>query len=356
MDDRSSHGAVLTRRRAATIQDVADAAGVSRAAVSKVIRNAYGVSEQMRTRVEAAIERLDYHPRVAARVMRGSSFTLGLEIPQIGNDFHSTIAAAATDVLAATPYQLVIAPIRDPQQGDRALQSLVDRQVDGIIAVAPLVSGDWLDDLAGRVPVVMVGRHDESTEYDTVAGDDEAGAEQVMEHLVELGHRRIAFLDVDRSRRAGGKPFISPTGRDPHSIRRRVYYEHMGALGLPPLVVEAHGHMEEDAAAAVVPLLAAPSRPTAIFAGHDMLAVGALRAVAGAGLDARDVSVAGFDDIPIASHPLISLTSVDQQGYAIGREAVRLLLERIGGRTDAVRMVMPVTLRVRGSTAPPRDS
>jgi LacI family transcriptional regulator len=345
---------VQARLRAATIQDVADAAGVSRAAVSKVIRNAYGVSGQMRSRVEAAIEQLDYHPRVAARVMRGTSFTLGLEIPQIGNDFHSMIAAAATDVLAGTPYQLVVAPIRDPQQGDRALQSLVDRQVDGIIAVAPLVSSDWLETLAARVPVVMVGRHDESADYDTVAGDDEAGAEQVMEHLVELGHRRIAFLDVDRSRRAVGKSFIAPTGRDPHSIRKRVYYEHMGALGLPPLLMETQGHMEEDAAAAVGPLMDDASRPTAIFAGHDTLAIGALRAIASAGLDARDVSVAGFDDIPIASHPLISLTSVDQQGYVIGREAVRLLLERIDGRTEPVRMVMPVTLHVRGSTAPPR--
>ncbi|GAA4419463.1 LacI family DNA-binding transcriptional regulator [Georgenia halophila] len=345
------------RRRSATIQDVADEAGVSRAAVSKVIRDAYGVSPEMRQRVEAVIARLDYRPRVAARAMRGSSFTLGLEIPQIGNDFHSVMAAGATDFLAETPYQLVIAPIRDPQEGDKAIQSLADRQVDGIVAVAPLVSSDWLDRLAERIPVVMVGRHDISTRYDTVAGDDEAGAEEVMEHLIELGHRHIAFLDIDRRRGQGGrsKTFISPTGRDPHAIRRRVYHEHMGALGLPPRVVNGAGHMEEDAAAAVRPLLDDDeSRPTAIFAGHDTLAVGALRAIAAAGLDAHDVSVAGFDDIPIASHPMISLTSVDQQGYAIGQEAIRLLLERMGGRTEAVRLQMPTTLRVRGSTAPPR--
>lgn len=342
------------RRRAATIQDVADAAGVSRAAVSKVIRNAYGVSPQMRTRVEAAIARLDYHPRVAARAMRGATFTLGLEIPQIGNDFHSVIAEAAADVLADTPYQLIIAPIRDPQVGDQALQSLVDRQVDGIVAVAPLVSTDWLESLASRTPVVMVGRHDVSAHYDTVAGDDETGAEQVMEHLVELGHRRIAFLDIDRSR-STGKSYISPTGRDPHSIRQRVYREHVGALGLRPRLIQAHGHMEEDAAVAVREALGQTNRPTAIFAGHDTLAVGALRAVAELGLEASEVSVAGFDDIPIASHPRLALTSVDQQGYAMGQEAVRLLLQRLDGRTEPVRRVMPVTLRVRASTAPPRE-
>lgn len=236
------------------------------------------------------------------------------------------------------------------------MRSLADRQVDGIGAIAPLVSTDWLDGLARRTPVVMVGRHDVSAHYDTVAGDDAAGSEDVMEHLIELGHHRIAFLDTDRERGPGRthKAYISPTGRDPHAIRRRVYHEHMGALGLPPLIVQATGPMESHATEAVLPLLSSEARPSAIFAGHDTLAVGALRAIASEGLDARDVSVAGFDDIPIASHPLVSLTSVDQQGYAIGQEVVRLLLERIDGRTESVRLQMPTTLRVRRSTARPR--
>lgn len=353
-----SDGSRRVSLRSATIQDVADAAGVSRAAVSKVIRKAYGVSPQMRERVEAVIAELDYHPRVAARAMRGSTFTLGLVIPQIGNDFHSVIAAGAIDSLAGTPYQLMIAPIRDAQEGDVAMRSLADRQVDGIGAIAPLVSTDWLDSLARRTPVVMVGRHDVSAHYDTVAGDDAAGSEDVMEHLIELGHRRIVFLDTDRERHPGRmhKTYISPTGRDPHAIRRRVYQEHMGALGLPPWIVQAAGPMEHHAAEAVLPLLRSETRPSAIFAGHDTLAVGALRAIASERLNARDVSVAGFDDIPIASHPLISLTSVDQQGYAIGREVVRLLLERIDGRTESVRLQMPTTLRVRRSTARPRQA
>src|SRR5690625_6213459 len=120
----ADHRAAPLRSRPATISDVAAEAQVSRAAVSKVIRNAYGVSPQMRERVEAAISRLDYRPRVAARAMRGATFTLGLEIPQIANDFHSVIAESATDVLAGTQYQLVIAPIRDPEHGDVAIQSL----------------------------------------------------------------------------------------------------------------------------------------------------------------------------------------------------------------------------------------
>ena len=354
-DPAAGRAAGLVRSRPATISDVAADAGVSRAAVSKVIRNAYGVSPQMRERVEAAISRLDYRPRVAARAMRGATFTLGLEIPQIANDFHSVIAGSATDVLAGTKYQLVIAPIRNPEHGDVAIQSLADRQVDGIVAIAPLVTTDWLDRLAARIPIVMIGRHDISEHYDTIAGDDTSGTEAVMSHLIELGHRQIAFLDSTGLRHRPQKTSVAPTGRDPLAIRRRVYSEHMHALGLEPRLVHTPGNMEEHATTAVTELLATPDRPSAIFAGHDTLAIGALRAIAIAGLDARDVSVVGFDDIPIASHPMISLTSVDQQGYAIGQEAIRLVLERINGRTEAVRLEMPTELKIRSSTAPPRS-
>lgn len=341
--------------KAATIQDVAAAAGVSRAAVSKVIRNAYGVSPQMRDRVEAAIAQLDYRPRIAARAMRGSTFTLGLEIPQIANDFHSVIAESATDVLAGTKYQLVIAPIRNPEQGDLAIQSLADRQVDGIVAIAPVVSTEWLDQLAARIPIVMIGHHDISEHYDTIAGDDASGTDAVMSHLIDLGHRRIAFLDSTGMQYQPHSSSETATGRDPLAVRRRVYSERMQALGRAPQLVRTAGNMEEDARVAVADLLASEERPSAIFAGHDTLAIGALRAIAHAGLDAQDVSVAGFDDIPIASHPMISLTSVDQQGYAIGQEAIRLVLERIDGRTEPVRLQMATELKVRRSTAPPRQ-
>lgn len=352
--ETAAQAAELAQARPATITDVATDAGVSRAAVSKVIRNAYGVSPTMRERVEAAIVRLDYRPRVAARAMRGATFTLGLEIPQIGNDFHSVIAESATDVLAGTQYQLVIAPIRDPEHGDVAIQSLADRQVDGIVAIAPLVTRDWLDQLAARIPIVMIGRHDISEHYDTIAGDDASGTEAVMSHLVDLGHRRIAFLDSTGMRHRPQKSSAAATGRDPLAIRRRVYSEHMHALGLAPQLVRTPGNMEEHARAAVADLLASEDRPSAIFAGHDTLGIGALRAIAAAGLDARDVSVVGFDDIPIAGHPLISLTSVDQQGYAIGQEAIRLVLERIDGRTEPVQLQMPTELKIRSSTAAPR--
>jgi LacI family transcriptional regulator len=336
--------------RPSTIQDVAREAGVSRAAVSKVIRNAYGVSDRMRTQVEAAIERLQYRPRVAARAMRGASFTLGFEIPQVGNDFLTMIVDGATEALASTPYQLIIAPLGRDQQGDVAINSLADRQVDGIVAISPRVDPAWLERIAERTPVVMIGRHDRSDRYDTITGDDRSGAEQVMSHLVDLGHRRITHLTIHPSRPE--PPWAGQAGDEPHVIRTAVYRERMHALGLEPTVVHTLFDGSE-ARTATRALLDSPEPPTAIFAGNDTLAIGVLSAVAEAGLEAQDVAVVGYDDIPIARHPLVSLSSVDQSGVAMGREAARLLLERLQGRTEAVRLEIATELRARRSSAGP---
>ena len=161
-------------RRSVTINDVAREAGVSRAAVSKVIRNAYGVSPGMRERVDAAIAELGYRPSVAARALRGSSYRLGLEIPHVSARFMTQIVEGAKVALTGTPYQLVLAPADGPEYG--TIESLADGLVDGIIAVSPLVDPAWLENLARRVPIVMLGRHDRPDAYDTVVGDDEAGA------------------------------------------------------------------------------------------------------------------------------------------------------------------------------------
>ncbi|MFD2795480.1 LacI family DNA-binding transcriptional regulator [Promicromonospora vindobonensis] len=338
--------------RPSTIEDVAREAGVSRAAVSKVIRNAYGVSDRMRTQVEAAIERLQYRPRVAARAMRGASFTLGFEIPQVGNDFLTMIVDGATEALAATPYQLIIAPLGRDQKGDVAINSLADRQVDGIVAISPRVDPAWLERIAEGTPVVMIGRHDRSDRYDTITGDDRSGAEQVMSHLVELGHRRITHLTIHPSRPE--PPWAGQAGDEPHVIRTTVYRERMRALGLEPTVVHTLFDGSE-ARTATHALLESPEPPTAVFAGNDTLAIGVLSAVAEAGLGAQDVAVVGYDDIPIARHPLVSLTSVDQSGVAMGHEAARLLLERLEGRTEAVQLEIATELRARrSSTGSPR--
>lgn len=331
----------LEHRRAATIEDVAAAAGVSRAAVSKVLRNAYGVSDAMRERVTVAMTELDYRPRVAARAMRGSTFTIGIEIPDFGNQFFTRMLSGAMGALGDSPYQVVIAPAEEgSRQGLRAIEALVDRQVDGVIAVSPRVDQGALERIAARTPVVMFGRYDTSDDYDTVAGDDVAGSAAAMAHLFELGHRRIAHLTLHES---------DASARAPHGVRLREYRAAMAAAGGEELVLRTD-EGQDAAYRTVRDAIEGGWTATALFAAHDELAIGALRAVAETG---SDLSVVGYDDVPIAAHPALGLTTVHQPGDLMGARAVQLLLERFGGRTVPVHEVFAPELRIRTSTRPP---
>jgi LacI family transcriptional regulator, galactose operon repressor len=325
--------------RRPSISDVASLAGVSKAAVSKVIRDAYGVSPAMRRRVETAIEQLNYRPRAGARALRGSSFTIGVEVPALGNDFFHLVVAGAATRLAESKYRVIVAPGLGYLSGRSVLEALVDQQVDGIIATASTVPTDWLEQLGQHVPIAVLGRHDQSLQYDTVTGDDVAGANLVMDHLFGLGHQQIAHLTLH-----------PPTPRSPHAFRLRVYAQRMQEAGGEPWVIYAE--TPEDAYEAACALLNERNAPTAIFAGHDELAIAVLRAVTDTGRT-RDVSVVGYDNIDLASHPLISLTTVDQFGRDMGMTATELLMERIrdGRRTPRHIQIKP-QLRIRDSTRP----
>jgi LacI family transcriptional regulator len=333
--------------RSITIEHVARAAGVSRAAVSKVLRDAYGVSDEMKAKVGAAIEELGYRPRVSARAMRGSTYTIGIEIPSIKNPFFTKIISGAGSALEGTRYQLIIAPAGpDHDGGPQAIQVLADRQVDGILAVSTAVDPAWLEDLAHSTPLVMLGRHDPSKNYDTLVNDDNEGARLVVRHLYDLGHRDIMHLTLD--------PHPGNLlGTEPHAFRAHSYEYEMARLGLASKarVVFASSDLA-GVRELVVETLTRRDRPTAIFCGHDEIALTTLDAMSEIGLTTSDVSVAGYDDTDIAAHSLVSLTSVNQSGTRMGEIVVRLLLERIAGRTEPVHEVITPTLMPRKSTAP----
>ncbi|MCW5952957.1 MAG: LacI family DNA-binding transcriptional regulator [Propionibacteriaceae bacterium] len=334
----------IDAQRSVTIEDVARIAGVSRAAVSKVIRDAYGVSPEMRAKVQAAIDELGYRPRVAARAMRGASYTLGVEIPSILNQFFPKIINGASQSLAGSRYQLIIAPAVPDDAGFKAIEALVDRQVDGIVAITRVPS-EWLENLGRRLPLVAIGSHYQSKNYDTLAGDDLLGAALAVRHLHSLGHRRIVHLTLDESRDA------SNAGA-PHAVRQIGYERAVGEVGLAPEIVwvEPDVNAAELAARA---LLASTDQPVGIFVSHDELALGVLTAIADLGLTPAQASVVGYDDIDIAAHPRMSLTSINQSGTQMGAIAVRLLLERIAGRTEPVHEVVKPKVMARGSTAAP---
>jgi len=223
-----------------------------------------------------------------------------------------------------------------------------DLHVDGIVAVASMVSPEWLEQLAQRIPIVMLSRHDHSVGYDTMTGDDVAGTALAMEHLFSLGHDKIAHLTREEE-------VTAPHRGTPPSVRLTAYLDLMTRTGRAALIdVVRTTPGDTDGYRATLARLRKPDPPTAIFAVNDDLALGALHAISELGLAPSDVSVVGYDNIRLAGHPLISLTTVDQSGDELGQRAVGMLIERIDGRTTARHESTTPRLHVRRSTAAPR--
>lgn len=331
------------RRQYATILDVAERAGVSRAAVSKVIGNAYGVSDAMRTKVETAMADLDYRPSATARALRGRSSTIGIEAPDAANPFLAQILRGVMDTIEDSDYQVVLAPAwRQGTHRLRAIETLVDQRVDGILAVSPLTGPDRLRRIAERTPLVVLGDHDLADGYDTVTTDDARGADLVMAHLRGLGHRRIAHITIDGL--SSGENRTAP-----HAARLAQYEAQMREIGEPRRVFTVRD--DADALGLARDVFSAPDAPTAIFAGHDSLAFHALQARTELGLGPSQMSIVGFDGVELAGHRAFSLTTVDQHGHEMGARAAALLLERIDGRDEAEHVVTDPDLIERASSA-----
>jgi LacI family transcriptional regulator len=335
--------------RRATIIDVAAHAQVSTTAVSKVMRNAYGVSPTMRAKVTAAIEELGYRPRAGARGMRGQTYTIGLMLPDIRNPFFPEIIDGFVERLAQTQYEVLLGTSFCGEDAEsRVTEAMIDRGMDGIVLIAPTLAQAELNRTARTVPIVVIGRHTRSAAHDTVVDDDVAGAALVVNHLADLGHRRIAHiahLQKDAVRAAGM----------PNALRAQGYQQAMHACGLADEIdIVSTSYTEAGGYLGAQQLLSRPQPPTAIFAGADIAAMGVLQAVFEAGLSVPgDISVVGYDNTTYAALGPISLTSVDQAGRQIGSDAARVLLERIADREKpSVAISTSPTLVVRRTTGP----
>ncbi|WP_433087569.1 LacI family DNA-binding transcriptional regulator [Dactylosporangium sp. CA-052675] len=336
--------------RRVTIVDVARRAQVSTTTVSKVLRNAAGASPAARARVRQAIEDLGYRPYAAARGMRGRTYTIGVMLPDIRNPFFADILEGLHERLRGTGYQLLHGSSYSSEETEsRVTEAMIDHGMDGLVLIAPLASRARLEHIARAVSTVVVGRHGRSALYDTVTDDDHAGAHLVVNHLVGLGHRRIALIDhheTDAARLA----------EMPNAVRALGYRDAMRTHGLEDEIdVVTTTYTHDGGYLAVQQLLARPTLPTALFAGADVVAIGALQALADAGRRVpADISLAGYDNIALAAFNPVSLTTVDQAGRQIGGNAARLLLERFTSRhAPASHIKLTPTLVTRRSTAPP---
>jgi len=330
----------LVRPRRVTIVDVAQAAGVSVASASKVMRGTRGVSEEMRSKVRHAVDELGYRPHRMAQGLRGPLKTIGVLLPGIDNPFFSLLLNGAVEVLAERGYEIFISPAGSTAASHHAcMESLIDHHMGGLLLVAPRGASSRLEEIAQQIPVVVLGRHGPNQHFDTVAGDDMLGARLVVDHLVNQGHARIGF-------------FASANDDDanlPEHRRLEGYQQAMAAHGLAENIdVLATEWSYEGGTAVAKALFGRGTLPTAILAGPDVTAIGFLNEVWRRNIRVpEDLAVVGYDNSPMSALPPISLSSVDQSGVEMGRIAAQLLLERIEGRTEARHEILPVTLRPR---------
>jgi LacI family transcriptional regulator len=320
-----------------TIRDVAQDAGVSVAAVSKVLRDAYGVSDSLREKVRTSISKLNYRPLASARGLRGRTYTLGLLLPDLRNPFFADIFDGVNSALARTQYQAM--------QGisvhaNELVDAMIDRQMDGLILIGPNEMASRLSEIANRVPLVLIGHHEPVDNlFDTVNNDDQLGARLVVRHLHANGHRRIAMMSLTKASTVVTQ-------------RELGYRLEMMEQGLGTAINIVRGtQVLRDVQVAVRKLLESPQRPDALFCWTDLIAIEAISVATELGLSIpQDIAIVGYDNTMYCDFAQNRLTSVDQSGELLGLQAARLLIERIEGRTEAEHFVVTPRIVARASS------
>ena len=332
--------------RRPTIIDVARVAGVSKTTVSRVISGDSSlVREETRQKVLDAVRQLGYELNIVASSLRTDrTHTAILIIPDISNPFWPEVARGVQDALEAHKYALVLANSDWDVQRERDLLAMVRRnRFDGIIINPARITNDEL--AAASVPLVVLGLHAEYPDFDAVGSDSYSGTTMAMEHLTDLGHRRIGL--VSGLSRGVSQP-----------SRLAAYVDFLRQHDMPvqdELIVECP-YGQEFGRQSIQQLLNLSNPPTAVLAANDILAIGALQAVQDAGLEVpRDISIIGMDDIYAVSVTTPPLTTVAKQKYELGQQAATLLLERIQAQVPLPprRRAFSCRLISRGSTAPP---
>ncbi|MDG4667749.1 LacI family DNA-binding transcriptional regulator [Mycobacterium sp. 236(2023)] len=325
--------------RRPTLEDVAQRAGVSRALVSIVMRDAPGASEHTRQRVRQAAEDIGYRPDPRARRLRQHRTNLiGLTFAA-GQEFHADLVDGVYVAADALGYDVVLSAVTPHRDEPRAVRTLVDDRCEGLVLIGPQMRAGRLADLAARMPAVVVARRVRGV--DAVRSDDVAGATIGMEHLLSLGHRRILYLD------GCGAPGAAE--------RKRGYRGAVTGAQISEWV-RPGGLTERDGAAAATAMLESGDLPDAVFAFNDRCALGVMDVLIRAGISVpQQISVLGFDDSPLAGLAHIQLTTIRQDSAGLAEAAVKRLTARLdgGGSADesAVDIVREPTLVVRGSTA-----
>jgi LacI family transcriptional regulator len=325
------------------MKDVAALAGVSLKTVSRVVNDEPLVSEEVGRRVRDAILQLGFHPDERAGNLRRTgrkTETIGLVVSSVANPFAASVNRAIENAAEARGVALFASSMDDdPEREQPAVDALLRRRVDGLILTTVRKSQSYLlSEQSYGTPFVFVDRDPVGIEADAVVSDHAAGAATATRHLLERGHRRIAYLG-DRSDIQSARE------------RQRGFSRELGRAGVSslnaPMVVNLHD--VELAERTALEILSTDNRPTAIFSSQNLITVGVLRALRHLGLQ-HSVALVGFDDLPMADLLDPGITVVAQHPESIGALAAERLFARLDGDTQAPRtFIVPTTLIPRGT-------
>lgn len=340
--------------RAVSIQDIARAAGVSHATVSRALHDSPLISTEVRQRIQQLAQDMGYTPNAVAQSLQGQrTNTIGIVVTSIADPFAGRVVRGIEDVAQAANISILLsASYNDPEREMAVIETFHRRRVDGVISAAAQISGRYTQRLAHiKMPTVLINQQAEAGEEQlhSVDVDDTAGARQAVEHLLALGHRAIGYVGA---------------GNRPRSNRRRLagYRDALRAAGCEPseawiriAPAESRYHSDDviNNQTLAPELLAAGV--TAIFCYNDLIAVGALMACRelGVGVPER-ISVVGFDDVETAQYITPPLTTIHQPKLRLGELAMGMLLDILDGK--AVRnIVLPTELICRASSGPVRE-
>ncbi|VAW31523.1 hypothetical protein MNBD_CHLOROFLEXI01-4299 [hydrothermal vent metagenome] len=327
-----------------SIKDIAQKANVSPSTVSRALNNHPRISDDTKKQIHALAKEMGYVPSGIARALVGKrSATIGVAIADFLDPFYSDIIAGIEDIAVANNYHIFVSSFyRDKQRERTLLNAFYERRLAGIIVAGSVMDNEYLSFPHRKLmPAVLINcpRHPFS-----VSADKSLGARLAVEHLIDLGHRRIAHVRHAHDYETA-------------QLRLTSYKETLKQHGIPldDRYIVAGDERFTGGVRAVDQLLALPEPPTAVFCFNDMTAIGVINALLKKGIDVpNDISVVGFDDLDIASFYHPALTTVHQPTYQIGRESAKMLSAIIEGNKNIEAQLIEPKLIVRESTAPLR--
>jgi LacI family transcriptional regulator len=316
-----------------TLEQVAELAGVSPSTVSRILNGTAAVSQVKKDAVQAAIRELGFRPNPVARGLAGGrTLSVGVVTQIISSPFYGEALLGIERELERAGYvPLFVSGNWHEDDERKAIETLLSRRVDGVIVLAGRLSDAELTKVADSLPMVVVGRQLQGPQLYSFSFDNRLGGRLATQHLIEQGHRRIAFIAGDLM-------------HDDAVERQNGYFDALAAAGIavdPNLIVQGD-FTEAGGVLAVSRLLERDGRFTALFASNDQMAIGACLGLHRRNLRVPDdVSLVGFDDLIMARYAMPPLTTVRQSVYEIGAEAAMAMLELLRGGKPKVQLPEP---------------